>query len=86
MVLAVAGALALGDYTEAAAVVVLFAVATWLEEGCGRRARDAVTSVVASQPVTASLADSGELRLHMLLASMLVGISLFVEQSQEWCK
>ena len=38
MLLAVAGALAVGDYTEGAAVVVLFAVAAWLEAGCGRRA------------------------------------------------
>ncbi len=60
MVLAVAGALAIGDYTEGAAVVVLFAVAAWLEEGCGRRAREAVSAVVAMQPAIATLADSGE--------------------------
>ena len=63
MVLATAGALAIGDYTEGAAIVVLFAIASWLEEGCGRTARDAVAAVVAMQPVTATLADSGEARL-----------------------
>ena len=63
MVLAIAGALAIGDYTEGAAIVVLFAIASWLEEGCGRRARDAVAAVVAMQPATATLADSGEIRL-----------------------
>lgn len=60
MVLAIAGALAIGDYTEGAAIVVLFAIASWLEEGCGRRARDAVAAVVAMQPATATLADSGQ--------------------------
>ena len=63
MVLATAGALAIGDYTEGATIVVLFAIASWLEEGCGRRARDAVAAVVAMQPATATLADSGEFRL-----------------------
>jgi len=61
MVLATVGALAIGDYTEGAAIV-LFAVAAWLEAGCGRRARDAVSAVVAMQPATATLADSGKSR------------------------
>ena len=52
----------LGDYTEGAAVVVLFAVAAWLEAGCGCRARDAVSDVVAMQPATATLGDSGKSR------------------------
>ena len=59
MVLATVGALAIEDYTEGAAVLVLFAVASWLEEGCGRRARDAVSAVVAMQPAFAILAASG---------------------------
>ena len=63
MVLATAGALAIGDYTEGAAIVVLFAIASWLEEGCGRRARDAVAAVIAMQPATATLTDTGEIRL-----------------------
>ncbi|KAL3134436.1 hypothetical protein ABBQ38_006494 [Trebouxia sp. C0009 RCD-2024] len=60
MVLATAGALAIGDYTEGAEIVVLFAIAAWLEESCGRRARDAVSAVIAMQPATATLADSGQ--------------------------
>ena len=63
MVLAIAGALAIGDYTEGAAIVVLFAIASWLEAGCGRRARDAVAAVIAMQPATATLTDTGEIRL-----------------------
>ena len=60
MVLATVGALAIGDYTEGAAVVVLFAVAAWLEAGCGCKARDVVSDVVAMQPAIATLADSGK--------------------------
>lgn len=59
MVLAVAGALSIGDYLEAGAVVVLFAIAAWLEEGCGRKARDAISAVLDLQPTTATLAESG---------------------------
>lgn len=65
MVLATAGALAIGDYTEGAEIVVLFAIAAWLEESCGRRARDAVSAVIAMQPATATLADSGEITQNL---------------------
>ena len=63
MVLATAGALAIGDYTEGSAIVVLFAMAAWLEECYGCRVRDAVSAVVAMQPATAMLADSGDIRI-----------------------
>ena len=60
MFLAVAGAVALQDYVEGAAVLVLFGVAQWLEERSSRAARDAISSVLALKPETAILADSGE--------------------------
>ena len=69
MLLAVAGAIAIGEHTEGAAVVVLFAVAAWLEEGCGRRARDALSTAVAMQPTTATLAESGRDMSHKILAN-----------------
>ncbi|KAL3158590.1 hypothetical protein ABBQ38_010808 [Trebouxia sp. C0009 RCD-2024] len=70
MVLATVGALAIGDYTEGAAIVVLFAIAAWLEAKCGRRAREAVSAVVAMQPATATLADSGKSRRLTLFQSL----------------
>lgn len=64
-VLATAGALAIGDYTEGAAIVVLFAMAAWLKESYGRRALNAVSAVIAMQPATAMLADSGEITQNL---------------------
>jgi Cd2+/Zn2+-exporting ATPase len=50
MVIAVAGALILGDYTEAASVVFLFAVAQWLEVRTMSRARQAIRALVDLAP------------------------------------
>ena len=50
MVLAVAGALALGDWLEAAGVVFLFAVAQWLELRTMERARQAIRTLIDLAP------------------------------------
>jgi Zn2+/Cd2+-exporting ATPase len=50
MVVAVAGALALGDWPEAASVVYLFAVAQWLEVRTMERARQAIRALVDLAP------------------------------------
>jgi len=50
MVIAVAGALALGDWSEATSVVFLFAVAQWLEVRTMERARQAIRSLVDLTP------------------------------------
>lgn len=60
MVVAVVGAIAIGDYTEAAAVVCLFGLAEWLEVRATGRARDAIAAIVALKPSTAVLASTGE--------------------------
>ncbi len=59
MFLAVVGAVALQDYVEGAAVLVLFGFAQWLEARSSRAARDAISSVLALKPETAILADTG---------------------------
>ncbi|BDA49356.1 Cadmium/zinc-transporting ATPase HMA2 [Coccomyxa sp. Obi] len=59
MFLAVAGAVALQDYVEGAAVLVLFGVAQWLEARSTAAARAAIASVLALKPQTAILADTG---------------------------
>lgn len=58
--LAVSGAIAIGEYTEAGAVVVLFSIADFLEGRCTDQARDAISSVLSLRPDTAILADNGE--------------------------
>ena len=50
MVIAVAGALALGDWPEAATVVFLFAVAQWLEVRTMERARQAIRALIDLAP------------------------------------
>lgn len=59
MVLAMAGAIAIADYVEAGAVVVLFALAIFLENRCSDKAKRAIEQVAAMQPVHAVLADTG---------------------------
>jgi Cd2+/Zn2+-exporting ATPase len=58
--LAAAGAIAIGDYTEASIVVVLFCIADFLEERCTGQARDAISAVLALKPDNAVLAATGE--------------------------
>ena len=48
MVIAVAGALALGEWSEASSVVFLFALAQWLEARTLERARQAIRALVDS--------------------------------------
>jgi cation transport ATPase len=56
----VAGAVAIGDYSEAASVVVLFGSAEFLEGRCSGQARDAIAAVLSLKPATAVLVHSGE--------------------------
>ena len=64
MTLAVAGAIAIGDYVEAGAVVVLFALALFLENRCAQQAKKAIEQVIAMQPVHAVLAATGGWTRH----------------------
>ena len=60
MTLAVSGAIAIGEYCEAGAVVVLFSIADFLESRCTDQARDAISSVLSLRPDTAILAENGQ--------------------------
>jgi Cd2+/Zn2+-exporting ATPase len=53
MVVAVAGALAIGEWAEAATVVCLFAVSQWLEVRTMERAREAIRAVMTLAPTEA---------------------------------
>ena len=59
MVVAVAGALALGQWLEAASVVFLFAVAQWLEQRTLERARQAIRALIDLSPREAVVRRSG---------------------------
>jgi Cd2+/Zn2+-exporting ATPase len=59
MVLAVAGAVALGDHAEAATVIFLFAVAQWLEARTLERARNAIHALMDLTPAEALVRDGG---------------------------
>jgi Cd2+/Zn2+-exporting ATPase len=59
MVIAVAGALALGDWAEATSVVFLFAVAQWLEVRTMERARQAIRALIDLAPREALVRRNG---------------------------
>jgi Zn2+/Cd2+-exporting ATPase len=59
MVVAVGGALALGDWSEAAGVVFLFAVAQWLEVRTMERARQAIRALIDLAPREALVRRNG---------------------------
>ena len=63
MVVAVAGAVAIGEWEEGAMVVFLFAVAQWLESRSVDRARAAIRSLLDLAPPQARIAGDGPERL-----------------------
>ena len=80
MTLAVSGAIAIGEYTEAGTVVVLFSVADFLESRCTGQARDAISSVLSLRPETAILAESGE---EVSASSVPIGTSVLVRPGEK---
>ena len=63
MVVAVAGAMAIGEWAEAATVVCLFAVSQWLEVRTMERAREAIRAVMTLAPTEARVKHAGHERL-----------------------
>ena len=55
MLVAVAGAMFLGEWAEGASVVFLFAIAQWLESRSMERARGAIRALMDSPPDEASV-------------------------------
>ncbi|CAD6226214.1 unnamed protein product [Miscanthus lutarioriparius] len=60
MLIAVAGAVALGSYTEAGAIVFLFTVAEWLETLACTKASAGMMSLMSTVPKTVVLAETGQ--------------------------
>ena len=77
MVIAVAGAIALGDWWEAATVIWLFDLAEWLEGWTVRRARRAVRRAMEAAPERALVRRDGR-DLDIAAADVIVGDILIV--------
>jgi len=60
MVIATCGAVAIGDYSEGAAVVFLFGLSEWLEDMATAKARNALASLLAMKPEVAVRAGTNE--------------------------
>jgi Cd2+/Zn2+-exporting ATPase len=81
MVVAVAGAIALGDWWEAATVIWLFDVAEWLEGWTVRRARSAVRSAMAVMPERALVRRDGAER-DVAAADVVIGDVVIVRPGE----
>lgn len=81
MVIAVAGAIALGDWWEAATVIWLFDLAEWLEGWTVRRARGAVRNAMASAPDRALVRRDGR-EIEVTSAEVVVGDLLIVRPGE----
>lgn len=80
MLIAVAGAISLGDYLEAGSIVFLFTLADWLESRSSDKARMAISSVANLAPQVAFLADNG---LKVPVAEVAVGSRLSVKSGDQ---
>ena len=81
MVIAVAGAVALGDWIEAATVVWLFGIAQWLESWSMNRARHAIRSLVALVPDRATIRRGGVERV-VAASEVVVGDAVIVRPGE----
>jgi Cd2+/Zn2+-exporting ATPase len=81
MVIAVAGAIALGDWWEAATVIWLFDLAEWLEGWTVRRARGAVRRAMAEAPDRA-LVRRGGVESDITAAAVVIGDLVIVRPGE----
>ena len=82
MVVAVIGALALGDWLEAASVVLLFAIAQWLEVRTLDRARQAIRTLIDLSPREALVMTGGSER-RVPVADVRVGDEILVKPGEK---
>ncbi len=81
MVLAVAGALVLGDWLEAAAVVWLFSVSGWLESQTMARARRAIRDLMTMAPSEALVRRDGDV-ISLPVSQIVVGDVVLVRPGE----
>ncbi|ADL58401.1 cadmium-translocating P-type ATPase [Methanothermobacter marburgensis] len=76
ILIAAAGAILLGDYTEAALVTVLYNIAEYLEEYAHRRSHRSVESLIKLRPRTARVLGDGEniIKVEEVRSGSIIGI------------
>ena len=81
MLVAVAGAVAIGEWSEAAAVIFLFALAQWLESRSMERARHAIGALMELAPSEAVVLRNGAER-RLPVAEVAIGDTLLVKPGE----
>ena len=84
MTIAVVGAFAIGEFPEAAVVVVLFAVAERIEERTVTRAQNAIRSLMSLSPPTATVADASGQWVERLAAEVTAGSTMLVRPGERF--
>ena len=81
MLVAVVGAVAIGEWSEASAVIFLFALAQWLETRSMERARHAIRALMALAPSEAAVRREGR-ELRLPVDRVAVGETLIVRPGE----
>ena len=84
MTLAVVGAFVIGEYPEAAVVVVLFAIAERIEERTVTRAQNAVRSLMTLSPPTATVADATGQWVESSVSEVQAGATMLVRPGERF--
>ncbi|MBK8098630.1 MAG: heavy metal translocating P-type ATPase [Planctomycetes bacterium] len=84
MTLAVLGAFVIGEYPEAAVVVVLFAIAERIEERTVTRAQNAVRSLMTLSPPTATVADATGQWVESSVSEVQAGATMLVRPGERF--
>lgn len=84
MTIAVVGAFAIGEFPEAAVVVVLFAVAERIEERTVSRAQNAIRSLMTLSPPTATVADASGQWVERPVADVSAGSTMLVRPGERF--
>jgi Cd2+/Zn2+-exporting ATPase len=82
MLVAVAGAMALGEWSEAATVVFLFAIAQWLETRSMDRAREAIRALMDLSPAEARI-KTGLLEVAVPVERVAIGSVMVVRPGEK---
>ena len=83
MVIAVAGAVALGEYSEAAAVVFLFAIGGWLESRAVARTRGSIRELMELAPQVARVRRDGVI-VETLPGDVVLGETVIVRPGERF--